>query len=78
MLETSDLKSPIPLDAAQLLYLVQKEYVDYPALTKEDINDKNKADGLARSDTQSRGGQKKRDTPPAWRCSALPKNSELT
>ena len=38
-----------PIDAEQLLYLVNKGYLDYPVLEKEDIDDKNKADGLARS-----------------------------
>jgi hypothetical protein len=50
VLKTSDLSTTIPLDAEQLFYLVKKKYIDYPILTKEEIGDKNKTDGLARSD----------------------------
>lgn len=48
VLEAADLSAPIPVDAEQLLYLLKRKHVDYPTLSKEDINDKNKADGLAR------------------------------
>ncbi|KAH8797341.1 hypothetical protein F5884DRAFT_253990 [Xylogone sp. PMI_703] len=37
-----------PLDAEQLYYLVTKKYIEYPDIDKEDIEDKNKSDGLAR------------------------------
>ena len=37
-----------PVDAEQLHYLIDKKYIDYPDISKEDIDDKNKADGLAR------------------------------
>jgi hypothetical protein len=46
------LRSPdevdFPLDAAQLFYLLSKGYIQYPAVTKEEIEDRNKSDGLAR------------------------------
>ena len=48
VLEASDLHAPIPLDAEQLFYLVKHKHVEYPTWDKEDIDDKNKADGLAR------------------------------
>lgn len=48
VLEASDLSYPIPLDAEQVYYLVKNGYIDYPALGKYEINDKNKSDGLAR------------------------------
>ncbi|KAH7364748.1 hypothetical protein BKA65DRAFT_144057 [Rhexocercosporidium sp. MPI-PUGE-AT-0058] len=47
-LEAPDLSRPIPLDTEQIFYLVKNDYIDYPILSKEDIADKNKADGLAR------------------------------
>lgn len=37
-----------PLDAEQFLYLVTKRYIEYPSVDKADIDDKNKADGIAR------------------------------
>jgi hypothetical protein len=48
VLAASDLSAPIPLDAEQVFYLVKNKFIDYPTLTIEQINDKNKADGLAR------------------------------
>lgn len=46
------LRSPgwpdLPLNGAQLFYLIENGYVPYPAVSKEDIDDKNKLDGLAR------------------------------
>jgi hypothetical protein len=48
VLEASDLKSPLPLDAEQVFYLVKEKYINYPTIPKEEIDDKNKADGLAR------------------------------
>lgn len=47
-LKTQDLSIPIPLDAEQVFYLVKNTYIDYPILSKDDIEDKNKTDGLAR------------------------------
>jgi hypothetical protein len=47
-LKTPDLSIPIPLDAEQIFYLVKNHYIDYPILSKDDIADRNKADGLAR------------------------------
>jgi hypothetical protein len=43
-----DTAMTFPIDAEQLYYLVDKGHLDYPTITKEEINDKNKADGLAR------------------------------
>jgi hypothetical protein len=48
VLQASDLSRPIPLDAEQLFYLVKRKHVDYPTLSEEGIDDKNKVDGLAR------------------------------
>ncbi|KAE9376095.1 hypothetical protein N431DRAFT_371135 [Stipitochalara longipes BDJ] len=48
VLEAADLAYPIPLDAEQIHYLVKNRYIDYPALDKDEIEDKNKSDGLAR------------------------------
>jgi hypothetical protein len=39
---------PFPLDAEQLYYLISNDYLEYPKLDKAIIDDKNKADGLAR------------------------------
>lgn len=48
------LKAPeypaFPLDAEQLLYVIQNKYVDFPDFDTSDIDDKNKTDGLARCD----------------------------
>jgi hypothetical protein len=41
-------KQPIPLDAEQLLYLIQHEYVEFPANLKKELDDKDKSDGLSR------------------------------
>lgn len=40
--------NPIPIDAKQLLYLIQHKYIEYPTLTTADIDDKNKVDFLLR------------------------------
>lgn len=46
------LRSPdevdLPLDAAQLFYLLSNGYIQYPKVAKEEIDDRNKSDGLAR------------------------------
>jgi hypothetical protein len=46
------LKSPdfddFPIDATQLLWLIQNGYVEYPSIDEDDLKDKNKADTLAR------------------------------
>ena len=46
------LRSPdeidFPLDATQLFFLLSKGYIQYPDIAKEDIDDRNKYDGLAR------------------------------
>lgn len=48
VLRAPDLEKPIALTAEQLSYLVDSGYVQYPNIDKEDIDDKNKTDGLAR------------------------------
>jgi hypothetical protein len=47
LLQTPNLPA-FPVNAKQLFYLIEKGYVEYPSLTKSDINDKNKADMLSR------------------------------
>jgi hypothetical protein len=46
------LRSPdevdFPIDAAQLFYLVSRGYIEYPDIAKEEIDDRNKSDSLAR------------------------------
>jgi hypothetical protein len=37
-----------PVNSKQLFYLINKGYLEYPQLREEDIQDKNKADSLAR------------------------------
>lgn len=37
-----------PVDSGQLAYLVEKNYLQYPAIDKGTIGDRNKADGFAR------------------------------
>jgi hypothetical protein len=44
---TPDFK-PIPLDAKQLLYLINHKYIDHPVYTEKEIDDKNKMDVLIR------------------------------
>lgn len=44
----NDLPS-FPLDAKQLYILVKDKYVEYPNLNEEEIEDRNKSGGLARS-----------------------------
>lgn len=41
-LNTPDFK-PIPIDAKQLLYLINKQYVKFPSLDNQDIDDKNRS-----------------------------------
>jgi hypothetical protein len=48
VLKTVDLKDPIPLNAEQLFYLVDKEHVECPKITARELKDRNKSDGLAR------------------------------
>lgn len=48
VLTARDLRDPIPLDSVQLLYLIHYNHVTYPSIPKADIDDKSKADGLAR------------------------------
>jgi hypothetical protein len=48
VLAAADLKNPIPLNANQLFYLVKNGYVKYPELKREDIDDRDKSDGLSR------------------------------
>lgn len=51
LLQTSDCR-PFPLDAKQLHYMVSHGYLKYPELAKAAIDDKDKADGVARYATQ--------------------------
>ena len=39
---------PFPVDAKQLLYLIKNDFVEFPRITKKDIDDRNKADGIVR------------------------------
>jgi hypothetical protein len=43
---------PFPLDAAQLYYMVSQGYLKYPEIDKAAIDDKDKADGVARYATE--------------------------
>jgi hypothetical protein len=43
-----DLLPSFPLDAKQLYILVKEGYVEYPILEEGEIEDKSKADGIAR------------------------------
>ena len=40
-----------PVDARQLLFLIDKKYVELPEISDEDIDDKNKQDRVARYDS---------------------------
>lgn len=42
------IRTPFPIDAEQLRFLLEHEYIEYPRIAKEDINDRNKSDGFAR------------------------------
>lgn len=48
VLHAPNLTTPIPLNAEQVFYLVEKQYIEYPNITEKDISDKNKSDGLTR------------------------------
>ncbi|KAG8354238.1 hypothetical protein FVEN_g7813 [Fusarium venenatum] len=48
VLRADGLSQPIPLNAEQLFYLVDKKYVDCPDITAGELKDRNKSDGLAR------------------------------
>jgi hypothetical protein len=54
VLEAPGHKEPIPLDAEQLFYLIKHNYVEYPSVTKRELDDRDKSDGLSRY--VSRGG----------------------
>jgi hypothetical protein len=43
---------PFPLDAQQLYYMVSRGYLKYPEIEKATIDDKDKADGVARYATE--------------------------
>jgi len=49
VLSANGLERPIPLNAEQLFYLIKKSYVDYPKISDDELKDRNKSDGLARS-----------------------------
>ena len=42
---------PFPINARQLHYLVEKDYLPYPTITRAQIKDRNKVDGLLRAIT---------------------------
>lgn len=42
---------PFPINAKQLHYLVERNYLPYPAITRAEIKDRNKVDGLLRTIT---------------------------
>lgn len=44
---------PFLVDAKQLYYLISLDYLEYPKLDKAIIDDRNKADGLARYATNT-------------------------
>ncbi|KAK3904899.1 hypothetical protein C8A05DRAFT_42099 [Staphylotrichum tortipilum] len=48
VLEARGLEQPIPLDAEQLFYLINHNYVEYPTITKRELDDRDKSDGLSR------------------------------
>lgn len=48
LLEGPGVETPFPVDAKQLLFLVEQGYVEYPEITRDDIDDRNKSDGFAR------------------------------
>ncbi|KXX73306.1 hypothetical protein MMYC01_210452 [Madurella mycetomatis] len=48
VLEAPGLEQPIPLDGEQLFYLVKRKYVEYPNVTKQELDDRDKSDGLSR------------------------------
>ncbi|KAF4456308.1 hypothetical protein F53441_1553 [Fusarium austroafricanum] len=47
VLTAEGLERPIPLNAEQLFYLVNKKYVECPEITAQELKDRNKSDGLA-------------------------------
>lgn len=48
VLAADGLQYPIPLNAEQLFYLVDKKHVECPKITAGELKDRNKSDGLAR------------------------------
>lgn len=48
VLDARGLEHPIPVDGEQLFYLVKNNYVECPTVTREELDDRNKSDGLAR------------------------------
>ncbi|KAI1738167.1 hypothetical protein F4680DRAFT_426308 [Xylaria scruposa] len=47
---------PFPVTAKQMLYLIRKKYIEAPTITQLDIQDKSKADGLAKGLTFFQSG----------------------
>ena len=45
----NDEAESFPVTCEELAYLVRRGYIDAPALTEQDVNDRNKADGLGRT-----------------------------
>ena len=48
VLEAPGHQQPFPLDAEQLFYLIKHNYVEYPSVTKRELDDRDKSDGLSR------------------------------
>ncbi|KAL2796641.1 hypothetical protein BJX66DRAFT_133898 [Aspergillus keveii] len=48
LLDGPGIQSPFPIDATQLLFLVEHRYVQCPDITRKEIEDKNKSDGFTR------------------------------
>ena len=48
VLDAEGLEQPIPLDAEQVFYLIEHGYIEYPNVSKRDLDDRDKSDGLSR------------------------------
>lgn len=47
VLESTDYQ-PFPINAKQMVWLVKHRFIDMPEISVEEINDRNKVDGLGR------------------------------
>lgn len=47
VLESTD-HQPFPISAKQMVWLVKHQFIDMPEISVEEINDRNKVDGLGR------------------------------
>jgi hypothetical protein len=48
--EPDNASRSFPIDAKQMLFLLKEKYIEYPYIESDEIDDRNKADSLARSD----------------------------